>query len=179
MKHPIITVFGSGCVKESESEYRRAHELGFCLARRNFTVCTGGYFGVMEAAVRGAKEADGKTLGITLEHSKKKANGFIDREIKVPTWQERLFKLIEVADGFVVCDGGTGTLTEIFTVWEMMNKEMLNKPMIFYGSFALSLLDFLRKNPFMIFNEQIIAAETPEKAAEYLVQVVPGTKGTG
>ena len=63
----IVTVFGSSRPSEGDSDYAEARELGRRLAERGFAVCSGGYGGVMEAASRGAKEAGGKTYGVTAE----------------------------------------------------------------------------------------------------------------
>src|SRR5215475_9095441 len=112
----IITVFGSSRPGEGDTDYEEARVLGRALARRGFAVCSGGYGGVMEAVSRGAKEEGGKTYGVTAEFFKPKANQWIDVEVRMKTWQERLFELIKIADGFVACKGGTGTLVELAVV---------------------------------------------------------------
>jgi len=70
----------------------------------------------MEAASRGAKEAGGKTYGVTAEFFGRKINEWVDVEVRKKTWEERLFELIRLADGFVACKGGTGTLVELAVV---------------------------------------------------------------
>src|ERR1700683_2635396 len=49
-----ITVFGSSYPRESDNEYATARQLGAELAKKGFSLCTGGYGGVMEAVSRGA-----------------------------------------------------------------------------------------------------------------------------
>jgi uncharacterized protein (TIGR00725 family) len=61
----IVTVFGSSRPREGDAEYTIARSLGAELTTKGFIVCSGGYSGVMEAVSRGAKEAGGRTLGIT------------------------------------------------------------------------------------------------------------------
>src|SRR5499425_3688004 len=142
----IITVFGSSRPNEGEADYREARALGRELARAGFAVCSGGYGGVMEAASRGAKEAGGKTYGVTAEFFKPKANAWVDTEIRVETWQERLFELVRLAHGFVACKGGTGTLVELAVVWEMLNKSVMpGKPFAVLGPFWQPLLDCVRE----------------------------------
>src|SRR5947209_11829016 len=103
----IITVFGSSRPIEGEADYEQARELGRELADKGFRVCTGAHSGVMEAVSRGAKEAGGKTYGVTTEFfTRLKANQWIDVEVRVKTWQDRLFELIKLGDGFVACKGG-------------------------------------------------------------------------
>src|SRR6202023_4232364 len=114
-----------------------ARVLGRALAKRGLLVCSGGYGGVMEAVSRGAKEAGGKTTGVTADFFKAaKLNAWIDVEVRMKTWEERLFELIRRADGFVACKGGTGTLVELAVVWEMLNKSVMSaKPFASLGDF--------------------------------------------
>ena len=142
----IITVFGSSRPREGEADYSEARLLGGELARAGFAVCSGAYGGVMEAVSRGAKEAGGKTYGVTAEFFKAKTNAWIDVEVRMKTWQERLFELIRLADGFVACKGGTGTLVELAVVWEMVNKAVMEgKPFAVLGDFWVPVLDRVRE----------------------------------
>ena len=143
----IVTVFGSSRPREGESDYEEARVLGRALAKHGFAVCCGGYGGVMEAVSRGAKEAGGKTYGVTAEFfSAVKLNSWIDTEVRMKTWEERLFELIRLADGFVACKGGTGTLVELAVVWEMLNKSVITgKPFAVLGNFWQPVLDRVRE----------------------------------
>jgi uncharacterized protein (TIGR00725 family) len=142
----IITVFGSSRPQEGNADYAEARSLGAELAKAGFAVCSGGYGGVMEAASRGAKEAGGKTYGVTAEFFKRNANSWIDVEVRVESWQDRLFELIRLADGFVACKGGTGTLVELAVVWEMLNKSVIvAKPIAVMGEFWTPVLDRVRE----------------------------------
>jgi uncharacterized protein (TIGR00725 family) len=136
-KELIVSVFGSSRPRENDAEYKEAAALGRALAERGFAVCTGAYGGTMEAVSRGAKEAGGKTYGVTAEFFENaKANEFVDVEVRKKTWQERLFGIIEMGDGLVACKGGTGTLAELAVAWEMMNKSvMAAKPFVALGKF--------------------------------------------
>ena len=92
----IITVFGSSRPREGDSHYAMAQSLGAALAAQGFAVCSGGYGGVMEAVSRGAKEAGGRTLAVTAEFFRARANRWVDEEVRVTTWQERLFELVRI-----------------------------------------------------------------------------------
>jgi uncharacterized protein (TIGR00730 family) len=143
----IVTVFGSSRPQEADRDYDEARVLGRALAKHGFAVCSGGYGGVMAAVSRGAKESGGKTYGVTAEFFKSaKLNPWIDVEVRMKTWEERLFELIRLADGFVACKGGTGTLVELAVVWEMMNKSVMNeKPFAVLGDFWQPVLDRVRE----------------------------------
>ena len=95
---PVVTIFGSSQAEEKDPDYGRARALGKKLAGAGFTLCNGGYGGIMEASARGAKEAGGRTLGVTTEDFGGPVNRWIDEEIKMKKWSERLFKMIELGD---------------------------------------------------------------------------------
>jgi uncharacterized protein (TIGR00725 family) len=146
LKEKIITVFGSSRPLEGEPDYDVARALGHVLAECGFAVCTGGYGGVMAGVSRGAKEAGGKTYGVTADIFSAKANAWIDVEVRVATWQDRLFELIRLADGFVACKGGTGTLVELAVVWEMLNKSVMPvKPFTTLGDFWQPVIERVRE----------------------------------
>jgi hypothetical protein len=146
MDEKIITIFGSSRPAVGDADYEEARALGKGLAKCGFAICSGGYGGVMEAASRGAKEAGGKTYGVTAEFFKRSPNEFVDVEVRKKTWQERLFALIEMADGYVACKGGTGTLVELAVVWEMLNKSVMNeKPCVVFGDFWQPILERVRE----------------------------------
>jgi len=180
MKRPaqIVTVFGSSRPRPDDSQYASARALGAALAQQGWVVCSGGYAGVMEAVSRGAKEAGGRTLGVTHKTSSSRANRWIDEEIRVDTWRERLFELIARGHGYVACPGGTGTLAELAIVWEMLNKRLMRpKPMIVLGSFWQPLIECVRRietghdSPRGKRNgEMIHAAETPAEAIDFLLE---------
>lgn len=146
-QHKIITVFGSSRPHDGDADYEEARQLGRALAENGFAVCSGGYGGVMDAVSRGAKEAGGTTYGVTADFFKKaKVNSWIDHEVRVKTWEERLFELIRRGDGFVACKGGTGTLVELAVVWEMLNKSVLPaKPFVVLGDFWEPILERVRE----------------------------------
>ncbi len=172
----IVTVFGSSRPRAGEPDYEEARALGTALARRGLVVCTGGYGGVMESVSRGAKEAGGQTLGITAEFFKAGANAWVDEEIRVATWQERLFELIRRGNGYVVCKGGTGTLVELAVVWEMLNKSvMAGKPLVVLGEFWQPILARVREverghasNWAEANGEVVRVARNVEEASEFL-----------
>ena len=177
----IVTVFGSSRPREGNADYEESRVLGRALAKHGFAVCTGGYGGVMEAASRGAKEAGGKTYGVTAEFFKSaKLNPWIDVEVRKQTWEERLFELIRIAHGFVACKGGTGTLVELAVVWEMLNKSvMAGKPFAVLGEFWRPIIERVREvelghpAPWSEANGRLVyIAGTPGDAANHLQQTL-------
>jgi uncharacterized protein (TIGR00725 family) len=172
----IVTVFGSSRPLEGEPDYEHSRALGRSLAEHGFAVCTGGYGGVMAGVSRGAKEGGGKTYGVTADFFSAKANAWVDVEVRVATWQDRLFELIRLADAFVACKGGTGTLAELAVVWEMFNKSVLPaKPFASLGDFWLPVIERVREvelahlAPWGEASGRLLhSARSPEEVAQYL-----------
>ncbi len=130
----IITVFGSSRPVEGDTFYEEARALGSSLGAAGFVLCNGGYGGTMEASARGAKEAGGKTLGVVSKFFGREENKWIDKKVEVNSLVDRLMELVSLADGYVVMKGGTGTLLELASVWEFMNKSVIEeKPIVILG----------------------------------------------
>jgi uncharacterized protein (TIGR00725 family) len=176
-KDTVVTVFGSSRPREGDAEYAAARALGAQLAAKGLAVCSGGYGGVMEGVSRGAKEAGGRTLAVTAKFFRARANRWVDEEVRVNTWQERLFELVKRGRGYAVCRGGTGTLVELAVVWEMLNKgAMAKKPLVVLGDFWQPVIERVRevelghKSHWGEQNEPLIGfAGSAEDAATYLV----------
>ena len=77
----IVTIFGGSKCGEESPEYAEAHHLGELLAEAGFTICTGGYAGVMEAASRGAHERGGRVIGVTMNQFKSEPNRYLTEKI--------------------------------------------------------------------------------------------------
>lgn len=167
---PVVTVFGGSHFHEGEPEYEKGRLLGKSLAEADFTVCNGGYGGMMEATARGAKEGGGATIGVTTKDFGGPANRWVDREIRMEKWSERLFKLIELGDAYVLFDGGTGTLVELFVVWEMSNKKFLNKPIVILGNELQDLLERVRRLSQVVDNPNIFSSYSPAEVVQLLKQ---------
>lgn len=142
----VVTIFGSSKPQAGEPDYEIARKLGRLLAEAGFTICNGGYGGTMEAAARGAKEAGGSTIGVTMEFVNPRANQWTDETIVVKSLVDRLMKLIELGDAYVVLRGGTGTLLELAAVWELMNKRAIrSRPVVVVGEFWNSTVETVKR----------------------------------
>ena len=142
----VITVFGSSRPVNGDEEYQLAYEVGRQLSIAGFTVCNGGFGGIMEASARGAKDEGGKTIGVTFNIKGRAANPWIDENIHVPALIDRMMKLVELGDAYVVLKGGTGTLLELAAVWEFINKGLLaEKPIVIIGGFWQNVVETLRE----------------------------------
>ena len=144
MAKKTITVFGSSKPNEGEDEYKLAYELGLLIGERNFDVCTGGYYGIMEAISKGAVEAGSEATGVTVKRWSRQGNSFLTNEIKCNSLFERLNKLIEIGDAYVILQGGTGTLLELAAVWELANKNSMDhKPIACHSSMWRGIISIM------------------------------------
>ncbi len=141
----IVSIFGSAIPIDGSDAYSMAREIGRKIAERGWTVCNGGYGGVMEASARGAAEAGGKTIGVTCEYYRSTANRFISEEIRTKNVTERLLQLITLAEGYIVLPGGTGTLAELAMVWEYINKNVITpRPIVVYRKFWEPVIETIK-----------------------------------
>ena len=146
MNKKTVTIFGSSLPKEGDEEFETAYQLGKLLAKNNFNVCTGGYKGIMTAISKGATEAGGEAIGITVDLWNVKPNKYLTKEIKCDSLFERISKLVELGDAYVVLQGGTGTLLELSAVWEFMNKNQLKrKPVVCHSQMWKEIVSIMER----------------------------------
>jgi len=132
---PCVTVFGSARFKETHPYYAKARELGAEVVKLGFTVMTGGGPGIMEAANRGAKDANGRSIGcnIILPHEQK-PNAYLDRWVDIDYFFIRKVLLTKYSYAFIVMPGGYGTLDEFFEAITMMQTGKYQKfPIVLFG----------------------------------------------
>lgn len=152
-----VCIFGS--YKDLSLEAKEGIvRLGKLLAQNGITVMSGGFGGTMEDISRGAKLADGKTIGVTCyiwgKERYTKANEFIDEEIVAESLLGRIDIMLKKADAFVVFPGGTGTLLELSTTLEHINKGLIEpKPIIIVGEFWKPIFACLQNEP--IFSKKL------------------------
>src|ERR1043165_9360616 len=130
----IVTILGGSKCVETDIEYAQARGVGKLLAQAGFTICTGGYLGVMEAASRGAREAGGRVLGIVMNQFRHEPNRFLTDKVATPHFYERLQRLITRSVGFVAIRGGMGTVTELSLVWNKIQTRVIDpRPLVLLG----------------------------------------------
>ncbi len=147
---PVLSIFGSYAPKPGEPLWELAYQIGHALARAGFVVCNGGYDGTMEASAKGAKDAGGTTIGVTCAVFSDyrgvplKANPYIDREILHHNVFTRIDEMMHLARGYVILEGGTGTLSELGMIWEHVCKGLIApRPIFIVGDFWRPLVDRL------------------------------------
>ena len=141
-----ITVFGSAFPKEDDAQYKFAYQLGVLLAQNGFNLCTGGYKGIMEAASKGAFDNGGLVYGVTVDLWNSEPNPYITIEVREEKLFERITKLLELGDAYIILQGGTGTLLEFAAVWEYANKNLQQpKPIICHSNMWKEIVEVMNK----------------------------------
>src|SRR4051794_3217636 len=118
---PRVSVFGTARSRPGDADYEEAERLGCLLAAAGYEVCTGGYAGAMEAVSRGAHEAGGNVVGITVEpwSGWLAPNTYLKEEIAAANLYNRLERLVE-SDALIAVHGGAGTLAEVALAWNLI-----------------------------------------------------------
>ena len=143
----VVTLFGSGSPEPGSRPYEAARELGAGLARAGFVLCNGGYGGTMEASARGARGEDGHVIGVTLERADwGEPNRWSTELISRPDLPTRTMSLIQRGDAYVVLPGGTGTLSELGLLLELIGKRHVDpRPLVLVGDFWMPVVGLMRE----------------------------------
>jgi uncharacterized protein (TIGR00730 family) len=144
---PAVSVFGSARIAEDHPVYADAREVGRRLAEAGFAVVTGGGPGVMEAANRGARDADGVSVGFNIElPHEQHSNPYLDIALTFRHFYARKTMFVKAAEGFVIFPGGFGTLDELFESLTLIQTgKVLHFPVVLLGSeYWTPLLDWVR-----------------------------------
>jgi uncharacterized protein (TIGR00730 family) len=133
---------------ELSAYYEAARELSYRLTTwskkldhggRRFVVCTGGGPGIMEAANRGASEAKGLNIGLTISiPSNEFNNPYVSHELHFHFhyFFMRKFWFVYLAKAVVLFPGGFGTLDEFFEMLTLVQTRKMKKrmPIVLFGA---------------------------------------------
>lgn len=153
VKFKKVAFFGDAAVLPESAYYQAAYHVAKKLAKMGYTIVNGGGPGIMDGATRGAESVGGHTESVTFypEH----ASGFegrylannTDKEIKTHNYIERMYKLMEQSDIFLIFQGGTGTLSELGATWVLAKLYYgHHKPFILVGSFWRQVIGAIHDN---------------------------------
>lgn len=155
-KFKRIAFFGDADLKPNSDTYKSAYDTAKLLAEAGYIIVNGGGPGIMGAATSGAKAGRGVVELVVMDPKFIPNNyeGIDDENLKYSSktyyeksYPDRLNKLVEIADAFVVFKGGTGTLSEVGLVWENAKFEYgHHEPVIFVGEDWREIIHLIEKN---------------------------------
>ena len=132
-----VTIFGGSHLVESDEYYKKAYSLGTRIVKDlQYSVFTGGGPGIMEAANRGAFDAGGQSLGLTIELSHKQIqNQYLTKKVDFYYFFSRKVCMSFSAEAYVFFPGGFGTLDEFFEIVTLVQTNKIEPvPIILFGS---------------------------------------------
>lgn len=131
IKKKSVTVFGAARFSEDSLEYQKARKLGELLSKEGYSVVSGGGPGIMEAANRGAFEAGGESIGITVQLPKEQeTNKFVNKSIGFYYFFTRKMMMSFASSVYIFFPGGYGTLDEFFEMVMLVQTKKLSRPVI-------------------------------------------------
>lgn len=146
---PAVSVFGSSRVEPGSFYYEKAVELGRMLSIERFAVITGGGPGIMEGANKGAKEGQGKSVGLNIELStEQNANKYQDISLSFRYFFVRKLMFVKYSIGFIIFPGGFGTMDELLEALTLAQTKKISPfPIILFGKdYWSGLLEWFKSN---------------------------------
>ena len=145
---PAVSIFGSARTKRNNPLYVQAEKTAELLVHEGYAVITGGGPGVMEACNKGAKKADGQSIGLNIDLPfEQKPNPYSNHLINFHYFFCRKVMFVKYAKAFVIFPGGYGTLDELFESLTLIQTRRIEKfPVILFGSqYWTGLLQWIKE----------------------------------
>ncbi|HET7769109.1 MAG TPA: TIGR00730 family Rossman fold protein [Chloroflexota bacterium] len=142
-----VCIFGSARVTEQDPLYAKAVELARVLSEDGFAIITGGGPGFMEAGNRGAREANGTSIGCNIELPfEQGTNRYVDVALNFRYFFVRKTMFVKYSEAFVIFPGGFGTLDELFEALTLIQTGKIQDfPVILFGTaYWQGLLDWIK-----------------------------------
>ena len=132
-----ISIFGSARTSPQDIYYKKTIEIAKMIADMGFGVISGAGPGIMEAANKGAKENNGKSVGLRINLPfEQYTNKYVDEDylLKFDYFFIRKLMFQKYSQGFIVMPGGYGTLDELFNALTLIQtKKSKLFPIILVG----------------------------------------------
>jgi uncharacterized protein (TIGR00730 family) len=148
-----VTFYGSARFDEDNKYYKKAVRIAQRLAEKGIDIVTGGGPGIMEAANRGASQAEGEDVGHSLGMNidlptEQVINPYVEEKQSFHYFFSRKVSLTFSAEAYVFFPGGFGTLDEFFEMLTLVQTGKIKKvPILLVGvEYWQTLQDFIQQN---------------------------------
>lgn len=135
---PCVSLFGSARLKPEDKYYQLATEIAKKITELGFGVITGGGPGIMEAGNKGAREGNGKSIGLNIDLPfEQMLNPYIDKAYSMhfDYFFVRKVMFVKYSQGFIVLPGGFGTLDELSEALTLIQTEKIGRfPIVLVGT---------------------------------------------
>lgn len=130
-----ISVFGSKMVPKEHADYKLAYSTAFLLAQKGYDIITGAGPGIMEAANKGAYDADKLSIGLNILIPQMQIpNPYVNYLIEFSYFFVRKVMFAKYSCAFVVFPGGFGTLDEVFECLALIQSDRIRPiPLVLVG----------------------------------------------
>jgi uncharacterized protein (TIGR00730 family) len=147
---PCVSIFGSARTKPENKYYQLAEEIAYKLVLEGYGIITGGGPGIMEAANKGARRGEGKSVGLNIELPfEQKHNDYIDTDkcINFDYFFVRKTIFLKYSQGFIGMPGGFGTIDELFESLTLVQTNKIAQfPVVLVGSeYWTGMLQWIRE----------------------------------
>jgi uncharacterized protein (TIGR00730 family) len=145
---PAVTVFGSARLEPGSPYYNKCLKVAENLAKTGFAVISGGGPGIMEAANKGAQNANGTSVGLNIALPMEQTqNAFQDVRIEFRYFFVRKLMFVKYAVAYVIFPGGFGTMDELFEALTLIQtKKIRGFPVVLVGrEYWSGLIDWMKK----------------------------------
>jgi hypothetical protein len=144
---PAVTIFGSARLAPGSPYYNKCLKVAENLAKEGFAVISGGGPGIMEAANKGAQNANGTSVGLNIELPMEQTpNPYQDVKVEFRYFFVRKLMFVKYAVGYVIFPGGFGTIDELFEALTLIQtKKIRGFPVVLVGKdYWSGLIDWLK-----------------------------------
>ncbi len=148
VKRPCVTIYGSARTAEDHPDYTLAREVARRLSEHGYGIVTGGGPGIMEAANRGAADADGLSIGLNIDlPHEQEGNPYINLPLDFRYFFVRKVMFMKYSMAFICMPGGFGSMDELFESLTLIQTRKIKPfPIILVGSrFWTGLVDWLHE----------------------------------
>jgi len=179
---PCVSIFGSARTSPGDDYYKAAEKTAALLVESGMGVITGGGPGIMEAANKGAFEADGISIGCNIELPfEQEPNKYQNISMEFHYFFVRKMIFMKYSVGYIIFPGGYGTLDELFEALTLAQTDKIEHfPIVLYGSkYWKGLIEWIDEyllekyeNISMQDRELFRIVDDPEEAVHYISKTI-------